>query len=334
MVLPRPVQSAGALTSISFCYTNELVDDLNSIDGVLAVINFGDDCYIDSPPGHIHCGVPLLGSPSIKEVWRTDLPIRRGSDGLLFWSETDEVLVAGLSIDEAQYPEFKMAITTAYQRILQFIADKGCPHIIRVWNYIGGINRGSGESERYKQFCYGRYQAMVGMGYAREQFPSACALGHAGRGGVIYLIATKNPGVNFENPKQMSAYHYPSAYGPRSPSFARATLAEWKSQRQLFLSGTASILGHQSMYFNNIDAQFELTCQNIDFLLKHVAEQLGESRKLEMSALKVYLRDKAYFDLIEKRVYNHFGDEIPVVFLLADICRKELLVEIDGLCML
>jgi len=334
MVQSPPVQLTGSDSGISFSYTSDPIDELLGDDDVLALVSFGDSCDIDAPDGHIHCGLPSLKQTPVTEVWRTSAPIRKGGDASLFWSETDELLVVGVSVDERLCPDFRAAIREAYRRLLQFTDDHACSNIVRMWSYIADINLGDGELERYRQFCYGRHEALAEMGFDQRQFPAACALGHSRQGNVIYLLASKNPGVHFENPKQMSAYQYPSEYGPRSPSFARATLAEWGGERQLYLSGTASILGHQSVHPGDVLAQLETTCQNIDFLLAHIAEQLGEDCAPKLTMLKVYLRHHRDFDVVAERVYSHFGEAVPTLFLKADICREELLVEIDGLCLL
>lgn len=330
----QPIQPVESTSSLSFRYTAESLDTLARDQGLLAVINFGKECFVDHASGYLHCGLPSLNDLPLTEVWRSDLPVRRGVCGPCHWSETDELLVVALSFDETPYPDFRMAVKDAYQRLIQFTFDKAYPHIIRMWNFIADINQGEGDAERYKQFCDGRYEALLQRGFVQEQFAAACALGHAGTGNIIYLLAAKTKGLNFKNPRQMNAYHYPREYGPSAPSFARATLATWQSQRQLFVSGTASIIGHQSMYASDFDAQFEVTCQNIDSLLQHVAEQLGECRVPRMSLLKVYLRDKRTLDTTRDKIDRHFGGGVPVVFLLGDICRRELLIEIDGLCVL
>ncbi|VAW89694.1 uncharacterized domain / RidA/YER057c/UK114 superfamily, group 5 [hydrothermal vent metagenome] len=330
----RSDQLTGSLSGISFSYTSDPVEKFLSDEDILAVVSFGHGCDIESETGHIHCGLTSLGEPLVKEVWRSSAPIRKGGDKSLFWSETDELLVVGVSVDEKEHADLRSAINVAYKRLLEFTGDHPCSHIIRMWSYIADINQGDDELERYRQFCYGRHEAMTEMGFDPKQFPSACALGHAGEGNVVYLLASNRAGINFENPRQMSAYQYPREYGPRSPSFARATLVEWKEERQLYLSGTASILGHQSIYPDNIQAQLETTCQNIDFLLTHVAEQLGEKSVPKLSMLKVYIRHKSDYSVVAEGVHSHFGGVIPTVFLEADICRKELLVEIDGLCLL
>ena len=193
------------------------------------------------------------------------------------------------------------------------------------------INKGVGDGERYKQFCLGRYEAFAEFAYTQGQLPSACALGHDGGDTIIYLLASKTPGRHFENPRQMSAYRYPREYGPESPSFARATLTNWGEACQLFISGTASIIGHQSKHVDDFGAQLKVTCENIGLLVSHVMESLGHKMP-RMSMLKVYLRNRADLDEARYYVAEYFGADTPVVFLRADICRKELLVEIDGHC--
>ena len=73
----------------------------------------------------------------------------------------------------------------------------------------------------------------------------------------IYFLAGAHPAHILGNPRQVNAYDYPSLYGPRSPSFARASLYRSDSATQLFISGTASVVGHQSQHKGLADLQLE-----------------------------------------------------------------------------
>lgn len=320
-----------SLPDLSCSYSTALIDDILQKDNLLAVISFGKECAPGTTPRHLPCGLQPLEDPMIKEVWRVDTPVNSGIDLGCSWSETEGLLVTAIWIDEKKYPDFRTAVYDSYQHLLQFIATKGYPHIIRIWNFMADINLGTGDNEKYKQFCEGRYQAFVNNAHQLSHLPSASALGHTGSNTIIYLIAAKHPGLNFENPQQMSAYHYPREYGPQSPSFARATLADWGNRRQLFISGTASIIGHQSIHANNFDAQLEVICQNIDSLLTHVVEQSGSTHTPQIDVLKVYLRNRQDLGEAKTGIAKHFGEGIPVLFLQADVCRRELLMEIEGL---
>lgn len=333
MVLP--IQSINSMHGVSCVYTTDTMEEILQKDELLTVISFVRGSSPGGVAKHLSCGLEALENPNLKEAWYSDSVVNSGIDDQCYWSETEECLVAAIWVDETNFEDFSTAVKEGYQRILGFISARGYPNIIRAWNYMADINSGEGDEERYKQFCLGRYEAFEEYNYDESQLPSACALGHTGGDTVIYLLAAKHPGVHFENPQQQSAYHYPREYGPKSPSFARASLVNWENQRQLFISGTASISGNKSLHTDDFDAQLTVTCQNIDYLLKHVAEALGEECVPKPGVLKVYLRHKHDLEAARLGVAKHFGcDDLQVIFVQADICRKELLVEIDGMCSL
>ena len=320
--------------SISCFYSRDSVDQLLRSNQTLAVVRFSSlqdiarDAKSATPANFLSIPLPLLEDNDLKEVWRSTLAVSTGCNDGFAWAQTDDVLFVSYKIMGAEFSDVNRATQHAYNGLLRFISDAGYPHIIRVWNYIPGINVGAGNEERYKQFCYGRHQAFVNHNYPLGQFPSACALGQQDGSTTIYLIAAKQAGTHFENPQQVSAYHYPREYGPKSPSFARATLAG----NQIYLSGTASIIGHESQYPDDLCKQIEVTLNNIDTLLQHIAQQIDKPPPT-MQLIKIYLRHPQYLAETRARVQAHFGD-IPMMFLQADICREELLIEIEGLCTL
>jgi chorismate lyase/3-hydroxybenzoate synthase len=85
----------------------------------------------------------------------------------------------------------------------------------------------------------------------------------------IYFLAGAHPPTHLGNPRQVNAYEYPTIYGPRSPSFARATLCRSDSATHLFISGTASVVGHQSQHVGSADLQALETVTNLRALVEH-----------------------------------------------------------------
>ena len=63
----------------------------------------------------------------------------------------------------------------------------------------------------------------------------------------VHWLATKQPGIAIENPRQVSAFAYPRDYGPVAPGFSRAMLLPGDTPL-LLISGTASIVGHASQH--------------------------------------------------------------------------------------
>ena len=262
-------------------------------------------------------------------------PVTHGNDGHSYWAETDQYLLLVLWADEHDEAGLAAATERLYRELLEQTRARGYPHLVRVWNYFADINGEEQGLERYRQFCLGRYDAFAAADIVESQFPSACALGHRGGDLLIYALASKVPAHHFENPRQASAYHYPAEYGPRSPSFARASLLSLPGQvPKLFVSGTASVVGFITLHPYSLSEQITVTLENLDLLLVHVAQQYtsatGDLPSLEAEVLKVYVRNAVDLDEIKRRVEQAYP-KVPVAYVAADICRADLLLEIDGI---
>jgi chorismate lyase/3-hydroxybenzoate synthase len=213
-------------------------------------------------------------------------------------------------------------IETATRRIYGAIIDRtrqaDHPHFLRIWNHVGGINDADEGRERYQLFCAGRHDAFVDAGYHHgADLPAASAVGMPGRGLVTWFLAARTPGLQIENPRQVSAYRYPPQYGSKSPSFSRATV--WRDT--VFVSGTSSVVGHQTMHAEDVEAQLEETLQNIEAVLGRA----GCGMENVVTA-KTYIRRAADYEVVSRRLQNVFAQNL---FLEADICRPNLLLEIE-----
>jgi chorismate lyase/3-hydroxybenzoate synthase len=160
-------------------------------------------------------------------------------------------------------------------------------------------------------------------------FPAATAIGHQHATGrlQVFWLAARIEGTAVENPRQVSAYRYPRVHGPVSPSFARATLA---GDGALLISGTASIVGHSSVHDNDIVAQLDETVRNLSALQSLALPQAPTMRTL----LKAYVRHAADAETVARRLRTILPPELvaqEVIYLAADICRRELLLEIEGI---
>ena len=99
----------------------------------------------------------------------------------------------------------------------------------------------------------------------------------------------------------------------------------------LFLSGTASIKGEKTVGIGDPARQTEESIQNIKQLYSSsVLQQIGITEtKQEIGHARVYIKNKNDYRAIKQVFEEHYG-ELPVVYLQADICRANLLVEIEG----
>ena len=219
----------------------------------------------------------------------------------------------------------------AYTGIFRLLDAQGLPHLWRVWNYMADINGSADGLERYRQFNLGRAEAFLqGARSVVGRVPAACALGLAGGPLSIAFLAGSTPAVPIENPRQVSAYHYPAEYGPRSPTFSRAALVYPPGQELLFISGTASIVGHQSVHPGDVVAQTRESMDNVAVVLDQ-ANQRSRSGGHALGALsyRVYIRHAADTPQVQAVMAERVG-AAPVVCVLADVCRAELLVEVEA----
>ena len=141
------------------------------------------------------------------------------------------------------------------------------------------------------------------------------------------------PPTHLGSPRQLDAYDYPKIYGPRSPSFARATLFQSDGTTQLFISGTASVVGHQSQHEGLVDAQALETVTNLRALIERAqctTPSFQREKRLQ-SVFKVYLRNPKHLETVRHVLDAPFLLTSRLLYLQGDLCRKELLVEIEGL---
>jgi chorismate lyase/3-hydroxybenzoate synthase len=161
----------------------------------------------------------------------------------------------------------------------------------------------------------------------RTGYPAATAIGRQQRSGLIqvFWVAAKTPGAAVENPRQVSAYQYPRSHGPVSPSFSRATVL---ADGTLLISGTASIVGHVSQHPNDAAAQLAETLRNLDSLIVHARQHRDSISADAEMLLTVYIRELCNVNAVAERIRTEFPNA-QTIFVAADICRRELLLEIE-----
>jgi chorismate lyase/3-hydroxybenzoate synthase len=284
----------------------------------------------------------LAATAHIFEVWRcSEDPAGSGQHEHVHFRRAGDLLFGCIavneertgSVSEAAPSPLHVATTDAYRQICATLDREGYPHLLRVWNYLPDINRNHDGIERYRQFNTARQDALRACGRALTgPVPAASALGApAGSPLVVYFLAGRTAPTFVENPRQVSAYHYPQQYGPHSPVFSRASLLRQPGSLILFISGTASIVGHKSLHVGDTAAQTRETLNNIEALLKEANRLAPEGRfSLRSLACKVYVRRPDELPIIQAELSRAFGDEARTVYLQADICRQDLMVEIEA----
>lgn len=283
----------------------------------------------DADPRDINVPLAPLDPPRL-ELWQSAGKVQYGRDDGFGYAHDGRVLFAHLHLPETELEDLSRATLRAYVRIDALARRLGYPHWLRMWNYLSRITEGEGDRERYRRFAEGRYHALALKPGFEHQLPAATAVGSADGGLTVFFLAAREPGQQIENPRQVSAFRYPRVYGPRSPSFARATLKCWDAHAHLYVSGTASIVGHESLHTGDAMAQLDEIHRNIDTLCEQARLRVPGSR-FRPQQLKLYLNQPEDLAAARRRVLDHFGADAPLLSLHGKICRNDLLLEVEGL---
>ena len=299
---------------------------------VLKIISYGSQPNPHLSAGH-HFVVNLetLESASTAEVWLSPEPVIHQNHNTISISMNRQVLCGHIMIDETQADSLEQSTQSAYDNIYTTLLDLDYPHLLRTWNYFPHINQHINSLERYQAFCVGRAHATEAANQENNQLPAASAIGTHQGPLLVYFIAAKQPGGQLENPIQTSAFQYPKIYSPRSPSFSRAMIKRWDDSTQLYISGTASVAGHQTMHKGDIEQQFTQTLKNLRALTDKNNGQIPSAFNFSNVLWKVYIRDPAHYSLLKDLVNKTLLPSKPVLYLHGDICRADLLMEIEGI---
>ena len=284
----------------------------------------------------------LDAAEPVCEIWYGSDALHPGQLGEIQYRHDSDVLFGVVLIAEAQFTEqpdktpLQQATESAYRQVFSLLDALDYPYLFRFWNYIAEINTHSFGLERYRQFNLGRQEAFLAHG--REvvgNVPAACALGFGQRAVkptlAIAFLAGRSAPRNIENPRQISAYQYPEQYGPRSPTFSRASLVTLGKNEVLFISGTASIVGHQTLHPGDVVAQTRETVANLEAVLAE-ANAVSTKTRFDLASLhyKVYVRHVHDLDAVRAELARLVGSPLNAIYLQADVCREDLLLEIEA----
>jgi chorismate lyase/3-hydroxybenzoate synthase len=298
-------------------------------ENVLFAVSFGGEPKPASP-GLVRVPLEPLVGDGLAELWYANGAVINGSTGDIHHSADDLLLSGVIEVDERDHGGLVAATAFAYDAIAKFQARSSYPHLLRTWNYLDAINVGRGDAERYRGFCSGRVAGFADQ--PLRQHPAATVIGR--RDGQpllqVYWLAGRVPGVALENPRQVPAYRYPPRYGQTSPTFSRAMLV---APDLLLISGTASIVGHDSKHPGSVAGQVDEILTNLESLMSNAhtrspALPAGFGRG---TLIKAYVRNRADLHEVEDRLRAHVPAATPLLVLLGDVCRADLLVEFDCL---
>ena len=189
------------------------------------------------------------------------------------------------------------------------------PQVFRTWLYQGHIVLEEGETQRYKELNRARSDFFYGTRFLEERLPKGIDLG------VIYPAST--------------------GIGADDVDVAMACLA-LKTERDDVIFAPlenptqtpASIVEQKTVCVGDVAGQTNQTLANIEALiagsnLSRYGIQGFDASLSDLSVARVYIKSRENYAAVraicEKRL-----EKVPVVYAYADVCRDDLLVEIEG----
>ncbi|MCK5692841.1 MAG: hypothetical protein KAI08_08330 [Bacteroidales bacterium] len=243
------------------------------------------------------------------------------------------------TITEASERAFKMALSILNKEGLSI------KNIIRQWNYIEDIaivEDMEDAPQNYQDFndVRSRYYDQVKFD---QGYPAATGIGQDTGGVIIGFIALSESDIisikPIGNPGQIDAHKYSeivlegNSDQKCTPKFERAKLVTIGSRNYIYVSGTASILGEKTVHEGDVEKQTLTTIDNIKRLFsRENQETLGldfDVAKIQFSHLRVYVKFKKDIPAVQKVCDAELNCKSSL-FLESDVCRENLLVEIEG----
>lgn len=299
--------------------------------------------YSDTLPATSFVNLPPINGDSISielialsgenvDIDRVDENITIVETGGIKWS-----FIAGVEPDEDIKDTYKQALN-CWEKMNEILEENGFnfKQVIRTWIYEFDIFKDEEGGQRYQKLNKAREDFFKRVGLVKddsieqEKFPASTGIGMSSGNFIMECIAltTDRKDVSIiplENPEQVSAFRYTErvlgAGAPR-PLFSRGMAIQIRNKKKILVSGTASILKE--------DTEHDIIVQQTDTTIDNVLRVLGQGGAgvKDIIQLRVYVKDVKNYEYV-KTIEKRFPS-VPCLYLLADVCREDLLVEIEA----
>jgi enamine deaminase RidA (YjgF/YER057c/UK114 family) len=239
---------------------------------------------------------------------------------------------------------------SAFRNLEQQLAVAGVDfdQVVRTWIYVNQITEGANGVQPYQELNRARTDFFREIKFGKRHrdqrapeniYPASTGIGSGGSQITMSCLAldSRRPDVfilPLENPQQTPACAYHARYSPQTPKFARAMAVVQGHFITTLVSGTASIVDAKSVHIGDVARQTEQTLENIERLIapenftKHGMRGSGATLR-DVAKLRVYVKHSEDYErcreVVEARLPN-----VPAIYLQADVCRPDLLVEIEA----
>ncbi|MFI3292240.1 MAG: hypothetical protein SNI70_01840 [Rikenellaceae bacterium] len=238
-----------------------------------------------------------------------------------------------------------------FDKILMVLEFEGfeVSDIFRQWNYIPKITAvDANDYQHYQAFNDSRTEFYRKGDWTKNGYPAATGIGMDCGAVTVDLIAVKPLNSKFriipiDNDLQLAAHVYTQEVligaegdkieGRSTPKFERAkALGSIEDGYICFISGTAAIRGEESMQCDDAATQTVQTMENVEHLISdHTCEKYDieiSTKVREIHSARAYVKLPKDTEAI-KGVVDERWPDTSVIYLLADVCREELLIEIE-----
>jgi len=277
----------------------------------------------------------------------------RGPWGAAQWLEGDGIALLAFRAPDARTLDrkgFGETVEACYATCRQLLLSRG-RFPLRFWNYVPAMGERFDDGlSRYEIFNSAR---MAGCPEQDERTSfavrrvCATAVDVGSSAFALHALAAAEPATPVDNPRQVSPHRYSSRYGPVPPAFARAarvpaTLRSLPGIPDAMVSGTASVVGEASRHPADLEAQLTETALNLASAVEALrgrrqAWAVGAALPPEAGEALARYRSVRLYVLRhedEARVRDWAKAQFPgadaVELLHADLCRPDLLVEVEG----
>jgi enamine deaminase RidA (YjgF/YER057c/UK114 family) len=288
---------------------------------------------------------PQAGAPGEVQIERVSEQLVIARHNHISWCHCAEVVPRNCngSVYDASLDAFQQI------RALLGSVNIRLDQVIRTWLYLGGIVADEGPTQRYKELNRARTDFFEDIHFLADRlppgrkgrvFPASTGIGTEGRRVMMSAIALATDrkdiiAVPLENPRQTSAFDYAEHYSPRTPKFCRGMALSCGNYATILVSGTASITNSETRHVGDAVAQTHETLDNIGALISeenlchHGLPGLGASLE-GLGLVRVYVKREEDYANIRSACEMRLG-ELPTIYAMADVCRPDLLVEIEGI---
>jgi len=233
-----------------------------------------------------------------------------------------------------------------FRRMDEILSAEGfaATDVVRQWNYIEHITRMVPEGQHYQMFNDARSRFYDRCEWSGG-YPAATGIGTRAGGVSVMFDAVRGAEINvpIDNPLQVAAHAYsqnvlidrPENRGKTTPKFERARYIADRGEAMIYISGTAAIRGENSCR-RDMTEQIGVTMDNIETLVgrenlvRHGVATAADTAGYAI--LRVYIKHDSDAAAAEMWMEENYPDT-PALYLSADICREELLVEIEGIAL-